>query len=123
MELQSALLAPGVSISIDYYMLLLLLIMVAAGILGGAANYFISDKNSGTGAKEFSKYTILGVVAALTVPLFLNMISSDLLASAKARPIDLFVFGGFCLLFVLFSRRFVESAATKLLHQFSHPRP
>ena len=123
MELQSALLTPGAAIGIDNYMALLLLIMVAAGVLGGAANYFISDKNRGNGAKEFSKYTVLGVVAALTVPLFLNMISSDLLASAKSRPIDLFVFGGFCLLFVLFSRRFVESAMAKLLQQFGSSRP
>jgi len=63
------------------------------------------------------KYAVLGIVAALTVPLFLNMISSDLLAAAKSRPIDLFTFAGFCLLFVLFSRRFVESAAAKLLQQ------
>lgn len=120
MELQNSLL-PGVSLSLDNYMLVLLAIMVLAGMLGGAANYFVSDK-SGSSAKELSKYTVLGVVAALTVPLFLNMISSDLLATAKSRPIDLFVFAGFCLLFVLFSRRFVESAAAKLLQQLSHLR-
>ncbi len=122
MELQGSLQMTTGGITLDNYMLLLLGIMVAAGILGGAANYFMSEKSGGISAKDLVKYAILGIVAALTVPLFLNMISSDLLAGAKSRPIDLFVFAGFCLLFVLFSRRFVENAATKLLLQLDQLR-
>ena len=115
MELQESALITAGGITLDSYMLLLLGIMLCAGVLGGAANYFMSDKNPAAGGSEFVKYAVLGVVAAFTVPLFLNMISSDLLAAAKSRPIDLFVFAGFCLLFVLLSRRFVESATAKLL--------
>ncbi len=117
MELQGTLQMTAGGITLDNYMLLLLAVMVIAGILGGLANYFMSEKSGGSAAKEMIKYALLGIVAALTVPLFLNMISSDLLAGAKSRPIDLFVFAGFCLLFVLFSRRFVESAAEKLMQQ------
>lgn len=117
MELQGSALITASGITLDSYMLLLLGIMLVAGILGGAANYFMSDKGAATSGKELLKYAVLGIVAALTVPLFLNMISSDLLAAAKSRPIDLFVFAGVCLLFVLFSRRFVESAAAKLMQQ------
>lgn len=117
MELQGSVLMTAGGITLDSYMLLLLGIMLFSGILGGTANYFMSDKNSSLSSKGFLKYAVLGIVAALTVPLFLNMISSDLLAAAKSRPIDLFTFAGFCLLFVLFSRRFVESAAAKLLQQ------
>ena len=117
MELQGSVLMTAGGITLDSYMLLLLGIMLFTGILGGAANYFMSDRNSSVSGKDFLKYVVLGIVAALTVPLFLNMISSDLLAAAKSRPIDLFTFAGFCLLFVLFSRRFVESAAAKLLQQ------
>lgn len=117
MELQGSALMTAGGITLDSYMLLLLGIMLFTGILGGAANYFMSDRSSSVSGKNFLKYAVLGIVAALTVPLFLNMISSDLLAAAKSRPIDLFTFAGFCLLFVLFSRRFVESATTKLLQQ------
>ena len=120
MELQGTLQMTAGGITLDNYMLLLLVVMIVTGILGGLANYFMSVKTGNASGKEMVKYALLGIVAALTVPLFLYMISSDLLAAAKSRPIELFVFAGFCLLFVLFSRLFVESAAAKLIQ---HPRP
>ncbi len=122
MELQGTLQMTAGGITLDNYMLLLLAIMVVTGILGGVANYFMREKDPNVSAKDLVKYAVLGIVAALTVPLFLNMISSDLLAGAKSRPIELFVFAGFCLLFVLFSRRFVEGAAAKLMQQFDQLR-
>ena len=122
MELQGTLQMTAGGITLDNYMLLLLGIMVVTGILGGVANYFMREKDSSVGGKDWVRYAVLGIVTALTVPLFLNMISSDLLAGAKSRPIELFVFAGFCLLFVLFSRRFVESAAAKLLQQLGQLR-
>lgn len=114
MELQGSLQMTAGGITIDNYMLLLFGIMVFAGLLGGVANYFLSERGEGSALQALFKYAVLGVVAALTVPLFLNMISSDLLAMAKSRPIDLFVFAGFCLLFVLFSRRLVDSLSARL---------
>jgi len=122
MELQGTLQMTAGGITLDNYMLLLFAVMVITGILGGRGNYLKNEKAGGSAGKEMIKYALLGIVAALTVPLFLNMISSDLLAVAKSRPIDLFVFAGFCLLFVLFSRRFVESAATKLMQQLGQLR-
>jgi RsiW-degrading membrane proteinase PrsW (M82 family) len=122
MELQGTLQMTAGGITLDNYMLLLLAIMVVTGVLGGVANYFMREKDPNVSAKDLVKYAVLGIVAALTVPLFLNMISSDLLAGAKSRPIELFVFAGFCLLFVLFSRRFVEGAAAKLLQHLDHIR-
>jgi RsiW-degrading membrane proteinase PrsW (M82 family) len=122
MELQGTLQMTAGGITLDNYMLLLLAIMVVTGVLGGVANYFMREKDPNVSAKDLVKYAVLGIVAALTVPLFLNMISSDLLAGAKSRPIELFVFAGFCLLFVLFSRRFVEGAAAKLLQHLDQLR-
>jgi RsiW-degrading membrane proteinase PrsW (M82 family) len=122
MELQGTLQMTAGGITLDNYMLLLLAIMVVTGVLGGVANYFMREKDPNVSTKDLVKYAVLGIVAALTVPLFLNMISSDLLAGAKSRPIELFVFAGFCLLFVLFSRRFVEGAAAKLLQHLEHIR-
>jgi hypothetical protein len=98
-------------------MLIILGIMVLAGILGGVANFFLSDRQGELVPRDWIKYSILGVIAALTVPLFLNMISSNLLEAARTRPVDFFVFAGFCLIYVVASRRVFENAANKLLSQ------
>ncbi|HXE38631.1 MAG TPA: YEATS-associated helix-containing protein, partial [Azonexus sp.] len=74
-ELQTAFQVSAPNAGIDTHMLLILTIMVLAGILGGAANYFLADRQGAPGPRDWLKYPVLGVVAALTVPLFLNMIS------------------------------------------------
>lgn len=121
MELQGALQVPQ-STMLDNYMLLILGIMIITGVLGGVANYFMSDRRSEPAKGDVYKYTILGIVAALTVPLFLNMISSNMLEVARSRSIDLFVFAGFCLMFVVFSRRFFENIANRVLQQVEQVR-
>ncbi|HJV92654.1 MAG TPA: YEATS-associated helix-containing protein [Azonexus sp.] len=98
-------------------MLLILAIMVVAGILGGAANYFLADRQGEPGRRDWIKYPVLGVVAALTVPLFLNMISSTLLEGARTKPVDFFAFAGFCLIYVVASRRLLENVALRLMGQ------
>lgn len=98
----------------DGYMLMILGIMVAAGLLAGIANYFLSDTEGKTASRELVKFIVLGIVVALTVPLFLNMTSSNLLEFGRTRPNALFVFAGFCLIFVLLSRRPVENIVNKL---------
>lgn len=116
-ELQTALLVTPPSGALDAHMLVILAIMVVAGVLGGVANYFLSDRHGEPGGHDWLKYAVLGVVAALTVPLFLNMISSTLLEGARTKPIDLYVFAGFCLMYVVASRRLFENAALKLKGQ------
>ena len=116
-ELQKSLQVTVLPSTLDGYMLVILLIMVFAGVLGGVANYFLSDRQSDPAPRDWAKYPILGVIAALTVPLFLNMISSNLLEAARTRPVDFFVFAGFCLIYVVASRRVFENVANKLLTQ------
>ena len=116
-ELQTAFQVNAPAGGIDTHMLLILLIMVAAGILGGAANYFLADRQGEPGRRDWLKYPVLGVVAALTVPLFLNMISSTLLEGARTKPVDFFAFAGFCLIYVVASRRLMENVAQRLLGQ------
>ena len=116
-ELQKSLEVTSLSGSLDSYMLIVLLIMIVAGVLGGVANYFLSDRQNEANPRDWAKYPILGVIAALTVPLFLNMISSNLLEAARTRPVDFFVFAGFCLIYVVASRRVFENVANKLLNQ------
>ena len=116
-ELQKSLQVTALSNSLDGYMLIILLIMILAGVLGGIANYFLSDPHGDPERRKWGKYTILGVISALTVPLFLNMLSSNLLEAARTHPVDFFVFAGFCLIYVVASRRLVENVANKLRFQ------
>ncbi len=116
-ELQSALQVTAPSGALDSHMLIVLTIMLASGLLGGVANYFLSDRQAESGRYDWIRYPILGVVAALTVPLFLNMMSSTLLEGARTKPLDLYVFSGFCLLYVVASRRMVENVVHRLLAQ------
>jgi hypothetical protein len=116
-ELQTAFQVTPPTGAFDGHMFIIFAIMVVAGILGGVANFFLSDRHGEMGRREWIKYPILGVVAALTVPLFLNMISSTLLEGARTKPVDFYVFAGFCLLYVVASRRLFENVAIKLLSQ------
>ncbi len=123
-ELQKSLQVTPPTNTLDSYMLMILLIMVVAGILGGVANYYLSDRQGVANyylsdrqgepvRRDWAKYLILGVISALTVPLFLNMLSSNLLEAARTRPVDFFVFAGFCLIYVVASRRFFENVANR----------
>jgi len=116
-ELQTAFQVSSPSGILDGHMLLILGIMLSAGILGGAANYFLADRPGDPGRHDWLKYPVLGVVAALTVPLFLNMISSTLLEGARTKPVDFFTFAGFCLIYVIASRRLLENVAQRLIGQ------
>src|SRR5574343_1044215 len=116
-DLQPALQVTTPSGTLDGHMLLILAIMVVAGVLGGAANYFLADRHGEPARRDWVKYPVFGVVAALTLPLFLNMISSTLLEGARTKPVDFYVFGGFCLIYVVASRRLFEHMVQRLMGQ------
>ncbi|MCL4681580.1 MAG: hypothetical protein KJZ92_09915 [Rhodocyclaceae bacterium] len=107
---------------IDIHLILLLGIMVATGLLGGLANFFLNERDSGTPWRTAGMHMVLGVVAALTVPLFLNMMSSHLLEATRLKSSELFVFAGFCLLYVVVTRRFFENIAANLVRQVEQVR-
>lgn len=106
----------------DMHMLLILAIMVVTGILGGIANGFLADRQGAPAGSDWIRYPLLGVVAALTVPLFLNMLASTLLEGARTKPVDFFVFAGFCLIYVVASRRLFENIVQRLLGQLDQVR-
>jgi len=95
------------------FMLLILGIMIGSGILGGLVNFLLSENHKPLVWKALLGYCLLGIVAALTVPLFLNMISSDLLGNAPKKPVNLLIFNGICLLFSVFSCRLKENVYNK----------
>jgi DNA-binding MarR family transcriptional regulator len=87
-------------------LVLILGIMVISGILAGLTNYFFSENQKPRGLQAILGRCLLGIAAASTVPLFLNIISSNLLATAQKNPINLLVFNGICLIFAFVSCRF-----------------
>lgn len=97
----------------DGFMFLILGIMIISGILGGLVNFFLSEYHKPPVCKAVIGDCLLGIVSALTVPLFLNMISSNLLTVAPNKPVNLFIFNGICLLFALFSCRLKENVYHK----------
>lgn len=121
-DLQPALQVTTPSGTLDGHMLLILAIMVVAGVLGGIANYFLADRHGEPARRDWVKYPVFGVVAALTVPLFLNMISSTLLEGARTKPVDFYVFAGFCLIYVVASCRLFENMVQRLMGQIDQVR-
>jgi len=90
------------------FLILVLGIMVISGILAGLTNYFFSENQKPRVLQAILGRCLLGIAAALTVPLFLNIISSNLLATAQKNPINLLVFNGICLIFAFVLCRFKE---------------
>ena len=67
-ELQKSMQVTGMVGGLDGYMLMILGIMITAGILGGVANYFLSDRQGELSSRDGFKYATLGVIAALNHP-------------------------------------------------------
>jgi predicted transcriptional regulator len=104
------------------YLWFLLGVMLAAGLLGGAINHFLSqddDPNRFTMLRSL----LVGIGASFMVPLFLNMISSNLIDSIKGSatsPGDkskFFVFAGFCLVAAISSRAFISTLSDRILKE------
>ena len=81
-QLENLLLSDG------WYAAVILLIIVLSGLMGGLASYYLNESEKKSIAKSF----VLGVVASLIVPLFLNMISSNLLFEAQRQIDKMFIF-------------------------------
>jgi phage shock protein PspC (stress-responsive transcriptional regulator) len=56
--------------------------MVISGILAGLTNYFFSENQKSRVLQAILGHCLLGIAAAFTVPLFLSIISNNLLATA-----------------------------------------
>lgn len=115
--------------------------MIAAGMLGGAVNFFLAevppekapektaektraaDKSNAVKPLKWWQHLIIGVSAAFVVPVFLNSIGSNLIAEFKSTVVTaevlskLLVLDGFCLLAAISSRAFIRSMSDFLLQQ------
>ena len=106
-----------------FFILIVVAIVFAAGGLGGLVNYYMALSSDPTNAR-LSHSLVIGLAAAFLVPLFLQMISSDLLNDAKASDsyIEFFIFAGFCLVAAISSRAFVQSLTSRVLSQVQEAR-
>jgi predicted transcriptional regulator len=99
------------------YTVLVVGIMIIAGIVGGLVNYLLNGNQEQPAAKAILKHSFLGMATALTVPFFLNMISSNILAVAQTNPLNLLVFASFCIIFSTLSCRFLQNFYGKRLRK------
>ena len=104
-------------------MLTLVLLMIGAGLMGATVNVAMSTEPLTKEThcwKTWRSSAIAGIGAALLVPLFLRTVSSELLTQVlapDAKGESLVVFGGFCLLASISSRKFIESLSDRMLRE------
>ena len=101
---------------------LLILLIAGGGVLGGLANYFMNRTQPGWLQGDFWKSVVVGLAAAAVVPLFLQTVSSNLVAdclksSSAEQVVACLVFFGFCSIAAIFSARFLTSIADKVLRE------
>lgn len=97
----------------------LLMIMVLSGGLGGIVNFLLEANRESQVTKkhEIIKSIIIGISAAFLVPLFLNTISSNIIAESKNDVYKLFVIAGFCLLASISSKPFIRTLSNKIMRE------
>lgn len=100
------------------HLLALLTVMTLSGMLGGLVNFWSAPKvQTQTESYPLLKRISAGLAASLAVPLFLNMISSSLVADSKSDYLKLVIIAGFCIIASISSKAFIESLAKRLLNQ------
>lgn len=105
----------------------ILAVMLSAGLFGGLINYHLENSEQDS-KRNLWRSLIVGIGASFLVPLFLNMISSNLLdviRGSSATPSDLsklFVFAGFCLVASISSKAFITTISDRVLREARETR-
>lgn len=98
------------------------LVMLLCGAFGGVLNY-LSVQGEEPKNTRFWQSLLGGIVASFMVPLFLNMISSNLIEAVKGTANNagdlskLFVLAGFCLVAGVSSRAFITTLSARVLRE------
>lgn len=88
------------------------------GLAGFASNFLDAAATKPTRFQNM-RGIILGILASATVPLLLQMLSSNLLADAAAESYKYLVFGGYCVIVALFADRFLRGLGDNLLKKLT----
>jgi hypothetical protein len=99
--------------------LILVAIMTGIGLFGGLVNYFLKERNNKSDAPERDKLIAClfsGVAASLLIPLFFNIIKSNLINEVLSKNYSSYLtLGGFCLVASISSRVFIKSMTSKII--------
>jgi hypothetical protein len=90
--------------------------MLVAGVLGGFVNYYLNYRE-GAAYVQLKKSVVVGVGASFVVPVFLSMVSSDVISASRDDPYRLFFFFGLCVLAAISSRAFIKSLSERVLKE------
>jgi hypothetical protein len=93
--------------------LILISTIIFFGLLGGLVNAI----RSGLDFNNYWKSFIKGIVAAFLVPVFLEIIKSELGRNLTNDLYDYIVFGGMCLIAAIFSDKFIDTVGEKILRK------
>lgn len=93
----------------NYYILIPTIIIF--GLLGGLVNAIRTNINR----KDYWKSLVKGIVASFLVPVFLEIIKSELGRNLTNELYDYIVFGGMCLIAAIFSDKFIDAIGEKIL--------
>ena len=95
----------------------LIMVMAIGGVLGGIGNYFLLPANA---PGSFWRSFFLGIVAAGVIPLFLKMISSNLMHYEKggSHYKNYLTLAAFCILAGVFADVFLQGIYRKVFHEF-----
>ncbi|WP_293997324.1 YEATS-associated helix-containing protein [Sphaerotilus sp.] len=102
-------------------------VMLAAGAVGGLVNGFLAEAPEAA-RLAWWQHVVIGVTAAFMVPLFLTMISADLIDKIRGTaghggdPALLLNLAGFCLVASVSSRAFIGSLTDRLLREVRDAR-
>ena len=102
------------------HIFIIIAIVAGAGILTGVTNYLIAFDPEKNVAIEIWKSILLSICACITVPLFLQIISNNLLVDPSVKadpppyPRNYFILAGFCVLAGFYAKRFLEDLFTKI---------
>jgi len=106
-------------------------IIIVAGVVGGIAAYLTEDKATfpaGVSSRKLvARYLMLGLVASASMPLFLSLVRSEIMASIITdqhgdRFQSYLVFTGLCLIAAYSARTFITSISQRVLQQVQEAR-
>lgn len=95
----------------------ILLIIVFCGLLGGYANFHNIQFDTNMWF-YLRKCLLTGIVASAVVPLFLHIVSSDLIKVTSGVKLEVhkyFIFGGFCLIAAYSSNSFLQLISSEVI--------
>lgn len=108
--------------------ILVALLPIPAGILGGLVAILLmrdDDTNLTPSDRKRGRNVVLGVTAAFLVPLFLKLVSSDLIENDDGGLLSAWLYmayAGMCLIAAISSRGFISSVSRSVLAQVQEAR-